>query len=237
MRSIARASLGVLPIVWTVITAPLAIISALSDLFNIDGLLLAPVATYRAAAVDTASALGLSLPVAGWVIDLVMLGLAASVLAWLFFTRLYLESRSQWRAAREGRAIAVNPQDVEPDALDLLVAGTAGAGILTAGGVSHMILATGAALAGTGPIGWVAGPFVFAGVGFWALSKREEARKNAAEAHARRESLRLAAEQAAIAQSNIRMFRANERRKLLIASGIVVGIVACNFVAPLFANF
>ncbi|WP_269516396.1 hypothetical protein [Brevundimonas subvibrioides] len=102
--------MGVLPIVWTVITAPIAIISALSDLLNIDGLLLAPVATYRAAAVDTASALGLSLPVACWVIDVVMLALAAGVLAWLFFTRLFLESRSQWRAAREGRAIAVNPQ-------------------------------------------------------------------------------------------------------------------------------
>ena len=232
LKSLGALVISVVPVVWTVITAPLALISALSDLLNIDGLLLTPVETYRSAMTDAADLLHLPGALSGWVGDVVMVGVLGAVLGWVFFTRLYLEARKQHRAANEGRAIAVNPQDVEPDTTDYVLMGTAGAGILVAGGVGHMMLATGAAAAGTGPIGWVVGPFVVAGVGIWAAMKRQEKREAAARAHAEAETLRLAAEQRAIAASNIRMFRRKERRKLLIASGIIVAIVALNFVVP-----
>lgn len=232
LKSLGVLILSVVPIVWTVITAPLALISALSDLLNIDGLLLAPVETYRGAMADAAGLLRLPEALSGWVGDVLIVGILAAVLGWIFFARLYLEARKQQQAASEGRAIAVNPQDVEADTTDYLLIGTAGAGILVAGGVGHMMLATGAAAAGTGPIGWVVGPFVVAGVGIWAAMKRQENREAAARAHAEAESQRLVAEQRAIAASNIRMFRSRERRKLLIASAIIVAIVALNFLVP-----
>lgn len=232
LKGFGTLVISVVPVVWTVITAPLALISAISDLLNIDGLLLKPVDTYRSAMSEAAALLQLPASVSGWVGDILIVGILAAVLGWLFFTRLYLEARRQRRAASEGRAIAVNPQDVQTDTTDFLLMGTAGAGVLVAGSVGHMMLATGAAAAGTGPIGWVIGPFIVAGVGVWAAMKRQEKREAAARAHAEAESQRLAAEQQAIADSNIRMFRARERRKLFIATVIILLIVALNFAVP-----
>ena len=232
LKGFGTLVISVVPIVWTVITAPLALISAISDLLNIEGLVLKPIDTYRSAMGEVAALLHLPSALSGWAGDLLIVGILAAVLGWLFFTKLYLEAREQRRAANEGRAIAVNPQDVQTDTTDYLLLGTTGAGLLIGGGVSHMMLATGAAMAGTGPIGWVIGPFAVAGVGIWALTKRQEKREAAALAHAESESRRLAAEQHAIADSNIRMYRARERHRLFIASGIIVLLVTLNFALP-----
>ncbi len=218
---------------WTLITAPLAIISGLSDLLSLQGFLLSPVDLYRRAIEEAAGQLGIMSDLPGWAVDAVMVGILCAGVGWLYYARLFLEVRKQRNAAARGEAIAVNPQAVEPDSLDIVLGGTSLAGFLVGGGVAKVMLASGAAMAGTGPIGWVIGPFVVAGAGMWALAKRDELRERAAREHAARESARLAAHQFAIAEANIRAFRRREGIKLLLGTGIVAFLILLNFVLPL----
>lgn len=234
IRSATSSAFSYLALLWAILTAPLLIISTISDLVGIVGLVRRPVRAYRSNVSALLSALGVKPMWPQWATDVAIFALLIAFIGWVYLIRVKGEERRQLKAAREGRAILVHPQPLTADIVDTALGATGVGGVLVSGAVGHYMLASGAALAGTGPIGWVIAPFALAGLAFWASTKRDEQRKAAADRHAREETERIAREQQAIAIINIAHFNRTETRKLVFASAAILMLVTANFLAELF---
>lgn len=214
---------------WAILTAPLLLTSTLSDIFNILGSVQAPVRIYRASLDSAFSAVGVNNRWPQWVTDIGILCSLLGFILWVYVVRIRGEAARQLKAAEEGRAFLIQPQPISVDVVDATLGTTLAGGMLVSGAVGHSMLASGAALAGTGPIGWVIAPFALAMGALWAMTERDKRRKALAEFHAEQETLRLAREQLAIALINVKDFKHRETRKLTIASSIVAVLVITNF--------